>query len=410
MGWLRDLIYGPELGERAAVIVDEKPLREIPLTIEGQIEAAIAARGSAFTLADAMHMPAVIRSVQLICTVIAQFRPVAYRNGEPIAEQPPLLTRPSPLGTPNEFWYQTIYSQLALGGSAGTGGDAYWLIVDRDDEGNARHAIVLDPAEVVIRWDDRRFLPVYSWRGVTFRPGGDLVHLAIGRPPGELHGRSPLIAGLEQLAVIAAAEEYALGFFTTSGVPSVTINVPGKIGEGPARALKAQWMAAHSGPPSPAVLSEGMTADYPPVDAQRAQLLEARQHGTTVAATLLGIPAPLLHVTTSGATITYTNAGGALDEFVRATGQPVYLAPLEGQLSLLVPRTQSVRFDTGELDRLDLAGRMSVYATAIGAGVMSPAEARINEGWPASSPIESVPEFAAVPAVPALTWEVPARV
>jgi HK97 family phage portal protein len=329
---------------------------------------------------------------------------VAYRGGVPVPEQPRLLTQPAPFGTRYQFLYQTIYSQLAMPGSAGTGGDAYWLIVDRDDEGLARAAIVLDPDEVVVSWDADRFLPEYTWRGQ--RQDRDLVHLTIGRPPGELHGRSPLIAGLPALSVVAAAEAYALGFFTTSGVPSVDILVPGKVTADEAIRLKAQYQAGHN-VGEPAVLSNGIDTKYPNVDAQRAQMQESRAYGATIVARLLGIPAPLLHVETSGATITYNNAGGALDEFVRATAAPVYLAPLEGYLSALMPRTQTVRFDTGELSRIDVAGRFNVYQAGIAAGVMTPAEARMNEGWPTDTPIAAAPAYAATPALPAVSVEVP---
>ncbi len=409
MGRLADFLTAHDLKQRAAV--DEKPPRTWPLTIEGQIAWAQAQRnGQVFTLADALHMTAVIRGVQLTCSLIAQFAPIAYRDGVPLADQPRLLTAPAPFGTRYQFFYQTIYSQLAMAGSAGTGGDAYWLIVDRDEEGNARSAIVLDPAEVTIAWDERRFLPVYTWRGQPV--DRDLVHLTIGRPPGELHGRSPLVAGLDDLGPVAAAEAYALSFFTTSGIPSVLIKAPGEGSADEAARLKDQWMTAHAGPlATPAVMFKGLQGtvevEYPSVDAQKAQLQESRAYGATIVARLLGIPAPLLHVETSGATITYNNAGGALDEFVRATAAPVYLAPLEGYLSQLLPRTQAVRFDTGELNRIDIAGRFGVYQAGIAAGILTPAEARQNEGWPTDGPIEAAPAYAATPALPTVQVEAP---
>lgn len=438
MGRIRDLVYGSESGGawalRAAVPTPPAPAPVPapraetsdppgePLSLEDAIAAAIGRRVAEFTLADALEMPAVIRAVQLICSLIAEFQPIAYRDGTPVPEQPRLLTQPAPFGTRYQFLYQTIYSQLAMAGSAGTGGDAYWLVVDRDELDLPRSAIVLDPGEVRIEWDDRRFLPVYTWREqrVGSRssdvPARDFLHLTIGRPPGALHGRSPLIAGLGALAVVDAAERYALGFFETSGIPSVVIKAAGKGSPAEAAKLKAQWMAAHAGPEAtPAVMFEGNTGklelEYPSVDAEKAQLQQARDRGTTIVAILLGIPAPLLHVMTSGATITYTNAGGALDEFVRATAQPVYLTPLEEYLSTLVPRTQTVRFGTNELYRIDLAGRLNAYAVGIASGVLSAPEARMFEGWPATSPIESVPAYAATPALPALpTSEVPIRV
>lgn len=420
MGWLRELIYGPpEVETRAApaprpagaipVAAVETPELGTPRTVEDEIAAAIARRVADFAIADALEMPAVIRAVQLICSQVAQFQPVAYRGGVPVPDQPRLLTQPAPFGTRYQFYYQTVYSLLAIAGTHGQGGDAFWLVVDRDELDVARAAIVLNPAEVRVEWDDARFLPVYHWRGQ--RMGRDLVHLTIGRPPGELHGRSPLAAMLPALAVVDAAERYAMGFFDTSGIPSVVIKAAGKGSPEEARKLKAQWMNAHSTPePTPAVMFQGTGAldlEFPGTDAQKAQMQEARAFGNTLVSTGLGIPAPLLNVMTSGATITYGNSSDALDELVRATVAPVYLAPLEGYLSALMPRTQTVRFDTNELFRIDLAGRMEVYAKAIPLEVLSAGEARMFEGWPLDAPIPGAPAYAPTPALPALTVEVP---
>jgi HK97 family phage portal protein len=417
VGFLRDLIYGPEPGP-----IIGRSMAGPAVTPHGALEDAIAEqiafRTAEFSLADALQMPAVIRGVQLICSLIAQFEPRAYRGGVPLDEQPALLTQPAPFGSRYQFYYQTVYSQLAMDGSARTGGDAYWWIAERDDLGTPRQLVVLDPAEVAIEWDAKRFMPVYHWRGKPMNAGDvrnestNLVHLTIGRDPGELHGRSPLIAGLEALAVVDAAERYAMGYFYTGGVPSVAILAKGKGSPEEAARLKAQYMAAHAGPePTPAVFFQGNTGDlqleYPPTDAQKAQLQESRAYGATITARLLGIPAALLHVETSGATITYVNSGGVLDEFVRTTAMPVYLAPLEGYLSAMVPRTQRVRFDTAELYRIDVAGRVNVYAAAIGAGIMQPAEARVLEGWPVDGPIESNPALGATPPVTGLQSEVP---
>jgi len=427
VGRLRDLIYGRDGSawalERAATngaAVLTPPQAIAHGSLEDAIAEQIAYRTASFSLADALAMPAVIRGVQLICSLIAQFEPRAYRGGVPMAEQPSLLTQPAPFGSRYQFFYQTVYSQLAMAGSGNTGGDAYWWVAERDELGTPRKLVVLDPSEVQIEWDPKRFMPVYHWRGEQMNAGDvrnestNLIHLTIGRDPGELHGRSPLIAGLEALAVVDAAERYASGFFTTAGVPSLAILAKGKGSAEEAAKLKAQYMSAHAGPePTPAVFFQGNTGDlqleYPNVDAQKAQLQESRAYGATIVARLLGIPAALLHVETSGATITYVNSGGVLDEFVRTTAMPVYLAPLEGYLSAMVPRTQRVRFDTAELYRIDVAGRVNVYAAAIAAGIMQPAEARVLEGWPVDGPIEVNPALAATPPVSGLPSEVPAN-
>ncbi len=422
MGRLRDYYRGG-VSERAIApspITVTPGVLSSPPTLEQLLSEQIAERMASFTLADALGMPAVVRGVQLICSLIAQFTPVAYRGGLPVPDQPKFLREPFPagFGTRYQFLYQTVYSQLAMTGSANTGGDAYWLIPERDELGNPRAAVVLDPAEVRIEWDAAQFMPVYTWREsvmTTEGPNANLVHLTIGRPPGALHGRSPLVAGLEELAVVDAAEQYALGFFYSSGIPSFVIKAKGDGSEAEAKRLKQQWLDAHPGPnPTPAVMFEGRTGAldfiFPPTDAQKAQLQETRAYGATIVARLLGIPAPMLHVESSGATITYVNAAGALDDFVRSTGQPVYMAPLESYLSTMVPRTQTVRFDTNELYRTDLTGRSNIYSTLIASGVMTAQEARSFEGWPTDGPVEFIPSLEPTPNLTPLGMEVPARV
>jgi len=416
VGLIRDLIYGPDTGPILRAVPDPVPETSDPpglaLSVEQQIAEAIAWRISTFTLEEALEMPAVIRAVELLCAIPSMFRPIAYRDGVALLDQPRLLTQPAPFGSRSQFYYQTIYSLLAMRSQHGRGGDAYWFVVDRDDDDLARSMIVLDPGEVRVEWDKAHFLPVYSWRGLEGPDlTRDLIHLTIGRPPGQLHGRSPLIMGLGALAVVNAAELYALGYFTTAGVPSAVIKGAGKGSPEEAQRLKAQWMAAHNTEaPTPAVLFGGLDVEFPNVDAQKSQLQESRAYGATITARLLGIPAPLLHVETSGATIVYTNAGGALDDLVRATCTPSYLTPIEGYLSTLVPRTQTVRFDTNDLFRLDLAGRVKLYAEAIAAGVLNATEARRFEGWPTDGEIQSAPAFAPTPALPTFRIEVPANV
>ena len=79
---------------------------------------------------------------------------------------------------------------------------------------------------------------------------------------------------------------------------------------------------------------------------ESSQLLETRRNGVLEVARIFGIvPADLLLVELNGSSLTYQNIAGMLDTFMRVTGQPEYLAPIEAGLSDLVPSTQAVRFD-----------------------------------------------------------------
>lgn len=419
VGILRELIHGVEPGPivRAALppAAGARPAgagaiptatgAQLGSSIVDQIDDAVAARLATFGLADALGIPSVIRAIGLIAGTVAQFAPSAYRDGVRLEVQPRVLRRPSPFGTLYEFLYGTVYSLLAGDANRSKPGNAFWLITDRDSDGQARAVVQLAGGEVGVDWDDRRFLPVYRWRGRTLRATGpdlDLIHIVIDRPPGALLGRSPLVVGLAALASVVSAEDYASAWFLTGGVPSVVLKTAQEKTPDEAAAMKLQWIEAHSGPgPTPAVLSGGIEDSYPDVDPQGAQLQQTRDYGNTVVARLLGIPAPLLHVATSGATITYLNAAGALEELVRVTIAPMYLPPLEAALSDLVPSTQTSRLDTLELLRVDIAGRMAIYQAMIDAGIMTAEDARAFEGWPRTGPL-SGQLFAPSPTPPAL--------
>lgn len=352
-----------------------------------------------FSVTEAMRMPAVARGVQLICATGAAFTPLVYRDGVPQPQQPRIVSRPSPFQTRYEFVYQTLYSLVA-------DGNAYWLLGDRDPDGYARTAIVLDPSEVLVAWDDRKLTEKITWRQRSLTVGFDVIHIALNRAPGDVLGRSPVRQGLPALSTIAAAEDYAASFFTSGGLPSTVLRSTTALTADEAAALKAQWINANKGPArAPAVLSGGIDAEFPSVDPQKSQLQETRAYGATVVARMLGIPAPLLHVETSGATITYGNSAAAVDELVRSTLAPVYLSLIEAAWSDLVPSTSAVRFDTRELLRVDTVTRYNTYKTAIDAGFLGTDEVRRLEGWPTD--IEMGPLYMPTPAAAGRPGTVP---
>lgn len=372
MGFL-DWLLGDDARERT------EPISNVAETIYD----LIAARQAAFGIQEALAMPAVARAVQLITNTCAMFQPVVYRDGAPAAYQPRVVSRPSPFATRYEWIAQSVMSGIVHG-------DTYWLLGDRDPEGWARVALVLDPAEVQVSWDSKRLAEVITWRERKLLPGTDVVHIAWNRRPGEVRGRSLLRDALPTLATLQAAEDFASSFFTTAGVPSVILKSSTALTKEEAERLKIAWMNAHTGPEAtPAVLSGGIEADFPGYDPQRSQLQETRSYAATVIARLFGIPAPLLHVETSGATITYMNGQAAFDGFVQTTVVPSYLAPIESAWSDLVPQGNTVRFDTRDLMRLDTAARFRVYGDAIAAGVMTTTEARRLEGWPVDGDLSS---------------------
>jgi HK97 family phage portal protein len=342
----------------------------------------VAARSSSFTLTEALKLPPVIRGVSLIAGVGASMLPLVYRNGSAAVEQPRIVRKPDPFGTRYTFMYQTLERMVA-----DRYGEAFWYLSDHDERGYPRSAMVLDNDEVYVRWDDRRMLPRYRWRERELARDVDIKHIAPNRRPGELHGHGPLFDSLDYLYPVKMAEDFAGEFFSSGGLPMTVLKAAGNLDPDEAARLKKQWTEARS-TSEPAVTSGGIDVEFPSVDPQKSQMTEARGAGAAIVARILGIPAALLHVETSGATITYTNPAGALEELVKSTIVPLYLTPLEQAWSELVPGTQAVRFELADLQRADIAGRFSIYTQGIQAGIMTAEEARQYEGW---SPINTEP-------------------
>jgi HK97 family phage portal protein len=370
LDWLFGTSSEPELAREIA-----SPYPSVGSAIRAYV--ASRAIGGEFTL------PAVERGVELIASAVGQLAMVAYRDGVPIADQPRIVARPDPWSTSAAFWATFARSMIETG-------DGFAFLFDNDPEsGRPRAARVIPSSEVTSEWDRARFLPVHKWRGRTMTLGVDLVHVPLSPRAGELRGRSPLVECRGALLAIAAAELYASGWFAGGGVPSGVLTSPTTLTEEEADALLAQWLDAHGGPnPTPAVLSGGITYSPTAGDPATSQLVESREHGVATVARLLGIPAPLLLVSTSGSSITYQNISAVYAELMRATVAPMYLAPIEAAWSDLVPRGSSARFELGELSRLDVRARLEAYQLAHGLGILDSAEIARLEGI---GPVESRP-------------------
>ncbi len=369
-------------------------------SVQNQIDAYVAAR----TAGGPSTLPAVERGVQLITSAVAQLVPVCYAGGIPLERAPSIVERPDPWSTRYAFLEMTARSMIETG-------DAYWFLFDADPDpssaGRPRRARVLPSSEVAVEWDAYRFLPTYRWRDRKMTIGTDLVHIPLAPRVGELHGRSPLLECWTALATIAAAETYAGSWFGGSGIPSGVLTSPTELDDLEADKLKAAWLTAHGGPvPTPAVLSGGISWEAEAVDPERSQLTESREHGVASVARLLGIPAPLLLVASSGSSITYANVSQLYAELYRSTVIPLYLSPIEAAWSDLVSRNQTVRFDLGELSRLDVESRVAVESQLVELGVLTAEDVArregivSNQGAPAIAPTPTPLEAPAPPEVP----------
>jgi len=318
-------------------------------------------------------MPAVIRSVDILTSVSATFTPTGYRDGFVASDQPLFLQRPDPNLTRVEFLSQSVHDLVV-------NGECFWLL--SGVEGNAEWATVLPWAEVEVEPDESGLRASYAWRDQKLVLGETIAHIALGRRAGEMRGISPLKQALPTLENIYSAEAFASMWFSSGGVPSTILTTGQTLTADEASLLQAQWVAARSsaGAGSPAVLSQGMTADFPSTNPEQSQMLQSRDQGVATVARLLGIPGALLMANTAGSTIYYSNVESAISSLVKATVLPMYLTPIEQALSDLVSDEYAVRFGMNELERTEASTRFAIYKIAIDAGILSADDVRIAEG------------------------------
>lgn len=374
----------------------------LPRPSESDLEGRIAYESTRdLGLGDYQSIPAVARARSLIVSLVAELELVSWRDGYPMAEQPRVIVRPQP-GTTRDGFLGSLAGELFDHSNA-----YVWLpATGRNSAGYPDTAVVMPFERVVVAWDESHLFRTYrdSHRGVDLVPGRDLLHIELpGRRPDELLVPSKFDTNADAFDRIIAAELYAAEWFANGAVPSVTLKFSGPMNGKEAREAKDQWIANHLDH-SPAVLSAGWDIHETGGNPESSQLLETRRLGALEVARIFGIvPAELLLVELGGSSLTYQNIAAMLETFMRVTGQPEYLAPIEAGMSDLVPSTQSVRFDLGELFRLGEADRVRTESEAIAAGIYTLPEVRRGHGLPVEStprvPVELAPSPAMVEAI-----------
>ena len=362
-------------------------------SLDQQIQWAIDQRLGA---SDFLSLPAVSRARSLVVSLVAELEPVAWRDGYPMDEQPRIVTRPQP-GTTRDAFLGSIAGELFERSNA-----FVWLpITGRNAAGFPDVGVVIPFDQVHVAWDDTGLFRRYTWRERELVAGRDLLHIELpGRRPEQLLVPSKLDTNADALARILAAELYAGDWFTNGAVPSVTLKFAGTLTDTDADKAKARWVSNHQDH-SPGILPQGWDIHETGGNPESSQLLETRRAGVLEVARIWGIvPAELLLAELGGSSLTYQNIAGMLDTFMRVTGQPEYLAPIEAGLSDLVPATQSVRFDLDELFRLAEADRIRVESEAIAAGIYTLPEVRRDHGRPVGSAPRIPPELAPSPRAP----------
>ena len=382
MGFWRDL-FG----------LDDESVTEVAVyhatSLEG-MKVATALQTASYFERD-FEASAVYRGSQLLADLVAQLPWYSYRGGDPalsgqalveeavrLETQPELLLRPNAFEDRDDVLRQIVLS-LIFHGNAYLHGSLF------GEDGRPTNVTVVSPAEVTVTPNQLRTRAVYRWRDQTMRLGVDWWHIKVNELPGAFEGIGPLQAGQKIVAGIRASDEYARKLFTDSGVPAGVLTVPGKMTKDEADLLRTQWTEQHAGGRGTAILSGGIEFAGISLTPEQAQFLATRAFGAQEVSRLLGVPQWFLNAGSPPGTasaLTYQNLNQVFVELTRGTLYPTYLRRIEKAFSALLPRGQSVRFDTTEFLKTDIEGRYGAYKTALEAGFLTVDEVRAAEGLP----------------------------
>jgi HK97 family phage portal protein len=333
-------------------------------------------------------IPAAYRGAQLLTDLVAQLPWDAWRGGkrsdqarrrvpELVDPRPDLLVDPSPFMDDDEV-KRMIVASLIWRGNA-------YLWIDYVGRTFARFATPLHPDEVTVTWSNDKTARVYRWRNRDMVEGVDIIHIPFLRLPGAALGVGPFSAANAVLRGVSATDDWARRLFTDSATPSGYLSNPGKMDEDEARAQSALWDELHKGGRGTGVLSGGISYNTVSMTPEQAQFLQTRAWGVQEIARLLGIPQHFLNAGNSpgsSQSLTYTNVQAIFRELTVVTLGPSYLRRIEKAFTRLLPRGQSVAFDTSEFLRADDGARYTALKTAIEAGILTVDEARALENLP----------------------------
>lgn len=195
---------------------------------------------------------------------------------------------------------------------------------------------------------------------------------------------------------------YTRGTFRNDGVPSgfLKVNIPG-LQQAQADAIKADWMAAHSGGggrygASRSVAILNSTTDYTPLsrNALDTALIENKRASLADLCMCFSLdPNGALGIS-MGNSATYANVSQYFSRL--KLDLMVWIEAVEQVVSALLPAGQGIRLDFSELTRGDPREHYEALRTAVDAGILTIDEARNTLGLPA------LPEPAPAPVPPQL--------
>jgi HK97 family phage portal protein len=326
---------------------------------------------------DVEKLPTVVAGRKLIADTLAMMPMVAVEEatGRRITPTPSVLRRPDPAEPRRATLEQLTNSMTAVDGGTA------WLRI---------YKMGADGWPLAVRYLDHRRVSVQltadqSEIATVFLDGVEVNRNAVQWIPATLDpgplGRSPLTDVQETLELMIAVLDWSASYYQDGGPVPYALRNPVQLGDVKSKEFLEQWIEARR-LRRPALLSGQWSLEsFNLPSAVDAMLIEALNYLDAAAGRALLIPPSLLNVTSQSA-LTYATVVDELRRWLILGLYPGYLARLEAGFSDLLPRGQIALFDTSNLLRMDLAARITTWATSIAAGIHTPAEVRALEGLP----------------------------
>lgn len=339
------------------------------------------------TTATALANSAVFGCVTLIATDIGKLRlRLVSQDDDGIwseATNPaysPVLRKPNRYQTIVKFVEQWMTSKLTAGNT--------YVLKQRDERGVVAHLYVLDPARVTpliapdgavyygLKRDDLAGIPEGLERGEdVIVPAREMIHDPMVTLFHPLIGVTPLfacgLAALQGLTIQQQSER----FFRTGSNPGGVLTAPGAIATDTAKRLKEYWDTNFSGANvgKVAVLGDGLKYEAMTVNAADAQLIEQLKWSAQTICSCYHVPPALLDLVDWNVTDLET-----LQQKYHSQCIQSLLANFETSLDegLELKTPYGTEFDIDDLIWMVTATKTKAAADSIGAGALSPDEAR----------------------------------
>ena len=265
-------------------------------------------------------------------------------------------------------------------------GKTYVLKI-RDGEGNVRQWRVLDPKKVkpYVTDDGEIFYQVRpdNINGLELQvmvPAREIIHDRFNCFYHPLCGLSPIYAcGLTAMQGDAILTN-SVHHFKNGGKPGGVITVPGAVDQDKAREIKTAWDDGYTGANAgkTGLLADGATFTSLSMTSVDAQMVE--QLNLTVKIVCSTFHVPIYKVDTSTAP-SYNNIE-ALDQQYYSQCLQTHIEAIELLLdeAMELDSKTGTEFDLDVLIRMDTEGRYKTYSEGIGAGFLTPNQARHKEG------------------------------